>query len=87
MTSAGRAAQRPASPSKVKKTVSLDGELVDQIDGNLSFEVNEALAARVAHQRRQASLAAFLDETFAREGPPDEQQVQTFLRLLGGPAA
>ena len=75
----------PAPPPKVKKTVTLDAELVAAVgDGNLSFEVNEALAERVASQRRSQSLRAYLDEYAAAEDGFDEEQVQEFMTMLGG---
>ena len=76
-----------APPPKVKKTVTLDAELVAAVgDGNLSFEVNEALAERVAGQRRSQSLRAYLDDYAAAECGFDEEQVQEFMTMLDGQA-
>ncbi len=75
----------PATP-KVKKTVTLDADLVAAIgDGNLSSEVNEALAERVHRLQRAHSLRSYLDQYTATEGALDEAKVQEFMQLLGGP--
>ena len=72
--------------SKVKKTVSIDADLVDFVgDGNLSYEVNEALRFRLERQRRRAALGEWLDELDAELGPPDQEELAYFRRLLGGP--
>ena len=71
---------------KVKKTVSLDVDLVEFVgEGNLSYEVNEALKVRLERRRRNKALGEWLDELDAAEGPPDEAEVQMFMDLLGGP--
>lgn len=76
----------PATP-KVKKTVTLDADLVAAIgDGNLSSEVNEALSDRVHRLQRARSLRTYLDQYTATEGAVDEAQVQEFMQLLGGPS-
>lgn len=75
-----------ASPSKVKKTVTLDADLVAAIgDGNLSAEVNEALSERVRRRQRTRSLRKYLDGYAVTEGPLDEARVHEFMQLLGGP--
>lgn len=72
---------------KVKKTVSLDADLVAAVgEGNLSAEVNEALRRRVDTVRREAALAGYLDRMAAEEGPVDEGEVREFMRLLSGGA-
>lgn len=72
---------------KVKKTVSLDADLVAAVgEGNLSAEVNEALRRRVDTVRREAALAGYLDRMAAAEGPVDEGEVIDFMRLLSGGA-
>jgi hypothetical protein len=71
---------------KVKKTVSLDIDLVEFVgDGNLSYEVNEALKVRLEGQRRNRAFGEWLDEMDAAEGPPDPADLAMFRRLLGGP--
>ena len=74
----------PATP-KVKKTVTLDADLVASIgDGNLSSAVNEALSERVHRLQRARSLRTYLDQYAAAEGVFDEARVQEFMQLLGG---
>lgn len=73
-------------PQKTKRSVSLDVDLVETVgDDNLSSVVNTALRAHVATQRRQAALAALIDELIEVAGPPDETQVARYMVLLGGP--
>jgi hypothetical protein len=85
MTVAARSSP-PATP-KVKKTVTLDADLVAAIgDGNLSSEVNEALSDRVHRLQRARSLRTYLDQYTATEGAVDEAQVQEFMQLLGSPS-
>lgn len=75
----------PHSTPKVKKTVTLDADLVAAIgDGNLSSEVNEALSERVHRLQRARSLRAYLDQYAAAEGAVDEARVEEFMQLLGG---
>jgi hypothetical protein len=77
----------PPSTPKVKKTVTLDADLVAAIgDGNLSSEVNEALTERVHRLQRAHSLRTYLDQYTATEGPFDEAEVQELMQLLGGPS-
>lgn len=79
------ACSSPAATPKVKKTVTLDADLVAAIgDGNLSSAVNEALAERVQRLQRAHSLRTYLDQHTAAEGALDEAQVQEFMQLLGG---
>ncbi len=85
MTVAARA--NPPSTPKVKKTVTLDADLVAAVgDGNLSSEVNEALSERVHRLQRARSLRTYLDQYATAEGPLDEARVQQFMQLLGGPS-
>lgn len=85
MTTAATESQ-PTRP-KVKKTVTLDANLVAAIaDGNLSAEVNEALSERVQRQQRTQALRAYLDQYAATEGDFDESRVAEFLVMLGGQA-
>jgi len=77
----------PPSTPKVKKTVTLDADLVAAVgDGNLSAEVNEALSERVHRLQRARALRTYLDQYAAAEGAPDEARVEEFMRLLGGPS-
>jgi len=78
----------PPTTPKVKKTVTLDANLVAAVgDGNLSAEVNEALSERVRRLQRATSLRAYLDQYAAAEGSFDEARVEEFVQLLGGRAS
>lgn len=92
MTPAARSSTSPSvargRSSKAKRSVTLDADLVEQVegshDGNLSAILNDALRDHVDRRREQAALVAWLDRMEQAEGPPDPAEVASFRRLLGG---
>ena len=72
-------------PAKRKVSVSLDAELVAELeaaDETLSAQVNEAVRAAVEERRRRRQMRRYLDELEAAHGPPDERLVCEFMDLL-----
>lgn len=73
---------------KAKRSVTLDADLVSEVesnpDDNLSAVLNAALRDHVGRQREQAALVAWLEEMERTEGPADPADVAYFTRLLGG---
>ena len=94
----GTAAQRQASKrvaqdavtrargrTKVRKTLTLDPELVvafSEIEGGLSAAVNAALREHLARVERQGALAARIAELEAEYGPADLAEVERFARHM-----
>lgn len=73
------------SQSKVRKTLTLDPEVIDALgddDAALSATVNEILRGEVERRRRAAALAALLDRLESERGPVDPQEVEEFRQLL-----
>lgn len=71
--------------TKRKVSVSLDADLVEELEANsdaLSTQVNEAIRADVERRRRHRRLGEFLDELEARNGPIDEDMVNEYMGLL-----
>lgn len=80
-------------PAKRKVSVTLDEELVSEIEAegeNLSGRVNEALRSDLAQRRRHRALGTLLKELDERHGPldtaDDEAEIRRLTRLLGGAA-
>ena len=77
---------------KRKISVTLDADLVDEVDDgeNLSARVNAALRADLESRRRQRALGDLLDRLADERGPldsaEDETEIARFMRLLGGTA-
>jgi len=64
--------------SKVRKTLTLDADLVDFFsarESNLSAAVNEALIAARDRDRKRASLRQLIADMEAICGPPDEEMM------------
>lgn len=81
------------TPSKRKVSLSLDEDLVAQLEGGeeaLSTQVNQALRTEVERRRRQRALTALLQRLDELHGPldtaEDEAEIARLMRLLGGPA-
>src|SRR5512142_3156436 len=81
-----------AAPAKRKVSVTLDADLVAQVEvsgDSLSARANAALRDDVERRRRQQALGALLDRLAAERGPldtsEDESEVRRYMRLLGGP--
>lgn len=75
----------PTARAKRKVTVSLDADLVAELEANdqaLSPQVNSALRAEVDRQRHRRLLRQMLDEFAATHGAPDEDGVQRFMEML-----
>lgn len=77
---------------KRKVSVTLDADLVEQVEadgGNLSSRVNAALREHEERRRRQRGLDLLLDRLAAEDGPldteEDEVEIRRYMRLLGGP--
>jgi post-segregation antitoxin (ccd killing protein) len=80
------------APVKRKVSVTLDADLVAEVEGsgeNLSAQVNAALRDELARRRRHRALGELLDRLAAEDGPldtaEDEAEIARFMRLLGGP--
>lgn len=73
------------APVKRKVSISLDADLVEELEANggaLSAQVNEAIRADVERKRRHRRLGELLDELEARNGPVDEELVAMYAELL-----
>ncbi len=73
------------SPAKVRKTLTLDPDLVDALGGDdtaLSRTVNAILREEVDRRQRQSALSDLLSRLEAERGPVDEDRVAEFRRLL-----
>jgi len=73
------------STPKVRKTLTLDPELVDALgddEAGLSFTVNAILREEVKRRQRRAALSGLLARLELERGSVDEEQVEEFRRLL-----
>ena len=73
------------STPKVRKTLTLDPELVDALgddEAGLSFTVNAILREEVERRQRRAALSGLLARLALERGSVDEEQVEEFRRLL-----
>jgi len=71
--------------TKRKVSVSLDAELLDELDagdGALSNQVNDALRNELMRRRRQRMLAELLNELEVQNGKPNEALVADYMDLL-----
>lgn len=71
--------------TKRKVSVSLDADLVDELEASeeaLSTQVNEAIRNELVRRRRQRALSEMLSELKELHGPVDEQLVQHYADLL-----
>ena len=71
--------------TKRKVSVSLDADLVDELEASeeaLSAQVNEAIRKELVRRRRQRVLHEMLDELNNLHGPVDEDLVDHYSRLL-----
>nr|MDT0664238.1 type II toxin-antitoxin system CcdA family antitoxin [Micromonospora sp. DSM 115978] len=82
---------RPPSAGKRKVSVTLDADLVAEVEAagdNLSAQVNSALRDELERRRRQRALSDLLARLDAEHGPldspGDEAEINRFMRLLGG---
>lgn len=65
--------------------MSVDEDLVAELEASgepVPAQVNDALRAQLARQRRQRLLREWLDQMEAEDGPLDEGEVQRFMDLL-----
>jgi len=76
--------------SKRKVTVTLDDDIVRELEagGNVSAQLNDAARDLVERRRSSERLQALLDELDAQDGPlpPDPEEDARIDRLLGGVA-
>ena len=71
--------------TKRKVSVSLDADLVDELESSdeaLSAQVNKALRNELIRRRRQRVLGELLAELGESHGPVDEQLVERYSDLL-----
>jgi hypothetical protein len=71
---------------KRKISVSLDAELVDELeaaDEALSQQVNEAVRETLARRRRQRLLNRLLDDLDRKHGPVSPDLIAKYVELLG----
>ena len=71
-----------ATASKVRKTITLDRDLAEAYEQNLSAAVNGALRDRLEVDQRTASLGRWLDELADRRGPVDEEEYKRAMDAL-----
>ncbi len=83
-----------SSPAKRKVSLTLDEDLVAEIEGGdegLSAGVNAALRSALVERRRQRALTELLDRLEAERGRLDTEQDETeiarLMSLLGGAPA
>lgn len=79
------AVPRARGRTKVRKTLTLDPELVvafGDAKGGLSAAVNAALREHLARAERQGALAARVAELEAEYGPADPTEVERFARHM-----
>ena len=82
---AGTDVSRAKGRTKVRKTLTLDPELVmafGDAEGGLSAAVNAALREHLARMERQDALAARVAELEAEYGPADRAEVERFARHM-----
>lgn len=79
----------PIVPAKRKISLSLDSDLVDELehdtDEGLSSQVNVVLRAEVERRRRQRALRTLLDRLAREDGAltaDDEAEIRRFERAL-----
>jgi hypothetical protein len=73
------------SRAKVRKTLTLDPELVDALGGDdtaLSQTVNTILHEEVDRRQRLSALSDLLSRLEAERGPVDDERVAEYRRLL-----
>ncbi len=73
-------------PTKRKVSVSLDEDLVAELEGGgeaLSSQVNDAVRLELTRRRRHRLLGQMLDEFESTSGPVDENLVRKYMDLLG----
>ncbi len=73
-------------PTKRKVSVSLDEDLVAELEGGdeaLSSQVNDAVRLELTRRRRHRLLGQMLDEFESTSGPVDENLVRKYTDLLG----
>lgn len=71
---------------KRKVSVSLDAELVDELeaaDEALSQQVNEAVRETLVRRRRQRLLSQLLDDLDTMHGPVPPDLIAKYAELLG----
>ena len=74
------------NPAKRKVSVSLDEDLVEELereDQGLSAQVNVAVRAELERRRRHRLLVELLDQLDAERGPVDESLIEKYVGLLG----
>ena len=72
--------------TKRKVSVSLDGDLVEELENGgegLSSQVNDAIRAELKRRRRHRLLGEMLDGFDATHGTVNEKLVQKYMDLLG----
>ncbi len=70
---------------KVRKTLTLDPEIIDALGGDdvaLSTTINEILRGEVERRQRAAALGDLLARLEEERGPVDPDEVAEFRRLL-----
>ncbi len=73
------------STAKIRKTLTLDPELVEALgddDAGLSSTVNAILREEVERRQRLDALSELLIRLETERGPVDEERVTEFRRLL-----
>ena len=71
--------------TKRKVSVSLDADLVDELEASeeaLSAQVNEAIRNELVRRRRQRALGEMLAVLSESHGPVDEKLVEHYVDLL-----
>jgi antitoxin CcdA len=71
--------------TKRKVSVSLDADLVDELEASeeaLSAQVNEAIRNELVRRRRQRVLGEMLAKLDQLHGPVDEQLIEQYSDLL-----
>lgn len=71
--------------TKRKVSVSLDADLVDELEASeeaLSAQVNDAIRNELVRRRRRRALGEMLAQLDNSHGPVDEQLVQHYSELL-----
>lgn len=74
------------NPAKRKVSVSLDEDLVEELEREeqgLSAQVNVAVRAELERRRRQRLLVELLDRLDAERGPVAESLIEKYIGLLG----
>jgi post-segregation antitoxin (ccd killing protein) len=73
------------NPTKRKVSVSLDEDLVEELereDEGLSAQVNVAIRAELERRRRHRLLVELLDRLDAEHGPVDESLIEKYVGLM-----